>query len=144
MTIYWHFSYQCSTAQQDHEDNESLKPVVLHDPVTGLSKCPPPFPHAHIHIYLTTLKLLHKGWGGTKWWWWVSSEMQCQFHTKAVEGCRGYSNIHHQESSRQVPWILPGQRLPALFPLRLEDLPLCCPRRSWTGDRHLYSEDEAK
>ena len=28
---------QSSTAEQDHEDDEALKPVVLHYPVTGLS-----------------------------------------------------------------------------------------------------------
>lgn len=64
-TVQKHFSssspvtHQCSTAEQYHEDDEGLKPVVLHYPVAGLSKCPPHLPPAHIYIYLTTLELLH-------------------------------------------------------------------------------------
>lgn len=30
-------TYQCSTAEQDHEDDEALKPVMLHNPEAGFS-----------------------------------------------------------------------------------------------------------
>lgn len=32
--------YQRSTAEQDHEDNETLKPAVLHNAVTGFAHLP--------------------------------------------------------------------------------------------------------
>ena len=34
-------SYQSSTTEQDHEDDEGLEPVVLHDQVAGLPQEPP-------------------------------------------------------------------------------------------------------
>ena len=65
--LYWHFSsYKGSAAEQDHEDDEALKPVVLHDPEAGLSKRPPHLPPAHFRVYLTTLELLHTAWGRDK------------------------------------------------------------------------------
>lgn len=36
--------YQRSTAEQDHEDDETLKPAVLHDAVAGLAQSPPDLP----------------------------------------------------------------------------------------------------
>ena len=36
--------YQRSTAEQDHEDNETFKPAVLHDAVAGLAQPPPDLP----------------------------------------------------------------------------------------------------
>lgn len=34
-------TYQGSTAEQDHEDDEGLKPAVFHDLVAGLPQPPP-------------------------------------------------------------------------------------------------------
>lgn len=34
-------SYQGSTTEEDHEDDEGLKPAVLHNLVAGLPKPPP-------------------------------------------------------------------------------------------------------
>lgn len=39
-------SHQGSTAEQDHEDDERLKPVVLDDQVAGLPQEPPVLPPA--------------------------------------------------------------------------------------------------
>lgn len=36
-------SHQGAAAEQDHEDDERLKPVVLHDQVAGLPQEPPVF-----------------------------------------------------------------------------------------------------
>lgn len=38
--------YQGSTAEQDHEDDEGLKPVVLDDEIAGLPQEPPVLPPA--------------------------------------------------------------------------------------------------
>lgn len=53
---YVFLPYQCSTAKQDHEDDEALEPVVLNDPETGLPELPPNLPPAHLRIDLTALK----------------------------------------------------------------------------------------
>lgn len=34
-------TYQSAAAEQDHEDDESLKPAVFHDLVAGLPQPPP-------------------------------------------------------------------------------------------------------
>lgn len=30
------YTYKCSTAEKDHEDDEAFKPTVLYNPKTGL------------------------------------------------------------------------------------------------------------
>lgn len=61
--------YQCSAAEQDHEDDKALKPAVLYYSVAGFSQRPPHFPPAHLHVYLAALEPLHAAWGETKEWW---------------------------------------------------------------------------
>lgn len=41
-------SYQCPATEQDHEDDDSLKPVVLHDQVARLPQEPPVLPPAMV------------------------------------------------------------------------------------------------
>lgn len=36
-------TYQSTTAEQDHENNEAFKPTVLNDPVAGFPDIPPDF-----------------------------------------------------------------------------------------------------
>ena len=44
--------YQRPTAEQDHEDDETLKPAVLHDAVAGLAHLPShsPWKLADVHF----------------------------------------------------------------------------------------------
>ena len=54
-----HFTYQSTTAEKNHEDNESLKPVVFNDAVAGFPKIPPDFAFALFYTYLTEWKLFN-------------------------------------------------------------------------------------
>lgn len=53
----WKYSrvhtYQSSAAKQDHEDDEGLKPVVLHNEIAGLSQEPPVFAPAKCDGHVT-------------------------------------------------------------------------------------------
>lgn len=57
-------AYQGSTAEQDHEDNESLEPVVLHDLEAGPAERPPLLPAALGDVHVEAGAALHTGWGG--------------------------------------------------------------------------------
>lgn len=52
-------THQGSAAEQDHEDDESFKPVVFHNQVAGLSQEPPVFPPAMGDGNITALVLGH-------------------------------------------------------------------------------------
>lgn len=54
-----HVTYQCPTADQNHEDNEGFEPVMLHYLIASFSQVPPEFPFAFFYAYLTTLKFPH-------------------------------------------------------------------------------------
>lgn len=58
-------AYQGSTAEQDHEDDEGLKPVVLNDLEAGPAQGPPHLPSALGDVHVEAGKALHTGWGGT-------------------------------------------------------------------------------
>lgn len=48
-------SYQGSTAEQDHKDDEGFKPVVFNNQVAGLPEEPPVFPPAMSDGNITAL-----------------------------------------------------------------------------------------
>ncbi len=54
-----HVSYQGSTAEQNHEDDEGFKPVVFNNQVAGLPQEPPVFPPAVSNGNVTALVLGH-------------------------------------------------------------------------------------
>ena len=49
-------THQRSTAEQDHEDDKALKPVVLHYPEAGLPQRPPHLPLALLNVHLAALE----------------------------------------------------------------------------------------
>ena len=51
--------YQGATTEEDHEDDQGLKPVVFHNQVAGFSQEPPVFPPAHSDVKGTALILGH-------------------------------------------------------------------------------------
>lgn len=55
-------SYQGSTAEQDHEDDKGLKPVVFNNQVAGLPQKPPVFPPAMSDGNITALVFGHTLW----------------------------------------------------------------------------------
>ena len=57
-------AYQGPTAEQDHEDNEGLKPVVLNDLEAGPAEGPPLLPSTLGDVHVEEGKALHAGWGG--------------------------------------------------------------------------------
>lgn len=50
-------TYQSTAAEQNHEDDEGFKPVVLYYLVAGFPQVPPEFAFAFFYAYLTTLEL---------------------------------------------------------------------------------------
>lgn len=56
-------AYQGATAEQDHEDNEGLKPVVLDDLEAGPAEGPPRLPAALGDVHVEAGTALHTGWG---------------------------------------------------------------------------------
>ena len=52
-------AYQCSTAKQDHEDDEGFKPVVFYNQVAGLPQEPPVFSPAVSDGNITALVFGH-------------------------------------------------------------------------------------
>lgn len=56
MTLSSCFTHQSSTTEENHKDNESLKPVVLNNPEAGLSKVPPLLSSPFFYTYLTALE----------------------------------------------------------------------------------------
>lgn len=53
--------YQGTAAQEDHEDDQGLKPVVLHDQVAGFPQEPPALPPTHSDVDVAALVLRHTG-----------------------------------------------------------------------------------
>lgn len=51
--------YQGAAAEEDHEDNQGFKPVVLHDQVAGFPQEPPALAPAHRDVHVTALILGH-------------------------------------------------------------------------------------
>lgn len=56
-------TYQGSTAEQDHEDDEGLEPVVLDDLEAGPAEGPPRLPAALGDVHVEEGAALHTGWG---------------------------------------------------------------------------------
>lgn len=56
-------TYQGSTAEQDHEDDEGLEPVVLDNLKAGPAECPPHLPTALGDVHVEERAALHAGWG---------------------------------------------------------------------------------
>lgn len=54
--LYSYFTYQSSATQENHKDNESLKPVVFDNPEAGFSKVPPLLSSPFLYTYLTALE----------------------------------------------------------------------------------------
>lgn len=59
-------TYQRPTAEEDHEDDEGLEPVVLHDAEAGFPEVPPHLPSIAGDIHVEAGKPLHTGWGRGK------------------------------------------------------------------------------
>lgn len=51
--------YQGTATEEDHEDDEGFKPVVLHNQVAGFSQVPPFLPPARSNVNFTALILGH-------------------------------------------------------------------------------------
>lgn len=56
MTLSSCFTHQSSTTEENHKDNESLKPVVLNNLEAGFSKVPPLLSSPFFYTYLTALE----------------------------------------------------------------------------------------
>lgn len=52
-------THQSTTTEKNHEDNESLKPVVFNNAVAGFPKIPPDFSFAFFYTYLAEWKLFN-------------------------------------------------------------------------------------
>lgn len=60
-------SYQGTAAEKDHEDDERLKPAVLHNLVAGLPEPPPGLTQAAAGVDVAALTVSRANWqGGTK------------------------------------------------------------------------------
>lgn len=62
-------TYQCPTAEEDHEDDEGLEPVVLHNSEAGFPDVPPYLPSVAGDVHIEAGKPLHAGWGWDKELW---------------------------------------------------------------------------
>lgn len=58
-----HGAYQGPTAEQDHEDNEGLEPVVFDNLEAGPAQRPPLLPAALGHVHVEERAALHAGCG---------------------------------------------------------------------------------
>lgn len=56
-------TYQRPAAEEDHEDDEGLKPVVLHDEEAGFPDVPPDLPSVTGDVHVETGKPLDAAWG---------------------------------------------------------------------------------
>ncbi len=54
--------HQSSTAEEDHEDDEGLKPAVLHYLIARLPQPPPRLTQTSRRVDITTLTALHTDW----------------------------------------------------------------------------------
>lgn len=79
-------SYQRSTAEQDHENDEGFKPVVFYNQVAGLSQKPPVFPPAMCDGNITALVFGHTFCmtsNNMTWYtWWLLPWTQCYMYQK--------------------------------------------------------------
>lgn len=55
-------SYQSAAAEKDHEDDERLKPAVLHNLVAGLPQPPPDLTEAATGVDVTALAVSRANW----------------------------------------------------------------------------------
>lgn len=55
-------TYQGSAAEEDHKDDEGLKPVVFNDLEAGFPKVPPYFPFVSCNVNIKEGKPLHTSW----------------------------------------------------------------------------------
>lgn len=62
-------TYQRPTAEENHEDDEGLEPVVLHDAEAGFPDVPPYLPSVAGDVHVEAGKPLHTGWGWDKELW---------------------------------------------------------------------------
>ena len=62
-------TYQCPTAEEDHEDDEGLEPVMLYNAEAGFSDVPPCLPSVTGDVHVEAGKPLHTGWGRDKELW---------------------------------------------------------------------------
>lgn len=53
--------HQSTTTEEDHEDDEGLEPVVLHDQVAGFPQEPPVLPPAHGDVNFAAFIFGHAG-----------------------------------------------------------------------------------
>lgn len=58
-SLFLRLPHQGAAAEEDHEDDEGLKPVVFHDQVAGLSQEPPGFPPARVDGNVTAFIFGH-------------------------------------------------------------------------------------
>lgn len=89
-------SYQGTAAEQDHEDDQGLKPVVLHYQVAGLSQEPPALPPAHSDVNVTALILGHTSWGHT------GREMTCDVAGYDTNARLQFSVLNVESSNESV------------------------------------------
>lgn len=52
-------AYQSPTAEEDHENDERFKPVVLHDDEAGFSECPPVLVIGSVLVDLAAVEPTH-------------------------------------------------------------------------------------
>lgn len=62
-------TYQRPAAEEDHEDDEGLEPVMLHDAEAGFPEVPPHLPSVTGDVHVEAGKPLHAGWGWDKELW---------------------------------------------------------------------------
>lgn len=53
------FTYQSTTTQKNHKDNEGFKPVVFHYSETGFPKTPPLLSSPFFYTHLAALESLY-------------------------------------------------------------------------------------
>ncbi len=73
--------HQSSTAEEDHEDNEGLKPAVLHYLIARLPQPPPRLTQTSRRVDITTLAALHTDWRDTERWVWSAPHKKTWYST---------------------------------------------------------------
>lgn len=64
LSIRCQITYQSTTAEQDHENNEAFKPIVLNYPEAGFPDVPPDFSFPRFYVDLTAWEPLYATWQG--------------------------------------------------------------------------------
>ena len=62
LSIRCQITYQSTTAEQDHENNEAFKPTVLNYPEAGFPDVPPDFSFPWFYVNLTAWEPLYATW----------------------------------------------------------------------------------